>query len=79
MPRYFFHIRDQSNWLEDFEGDELEDLDAARNNGREVARELLLHRIRGSRKIGLCQIEIADEAGTVLDRVPVPSLVEELL
>jgi hypothetical protein len=71
MPRYYFHIRDAPGVALDDEGAELTDLDAARDEARASARDLLSERLK-SRNLGERQtIEIADASGTVLETLAV--------
>jgi hypothetical protein len=41
MPRYYFHVRDDGELLEDFEGEECESLENARMHAIEGARGIL--------------------------------------
>jgi hypothetical protein len=67
MAHFFFHVRDdEGGFSRDDEGQELPDLEAAKrealNSNREILGEQLLH---GS-EVPAREIEIADQAGTVL-------------
>jgi hypothetical protein len=69
MPRYFFHRRSASGFIEDLEGEDLSDLGAAREEAIEAARELMSEEVRkGIAPNGSC-FEIADESGNVLEIV----------
>jgi hypothetical protein len=41
MPRYFFHVRDRENLIEDQEGVELPDMEAARDQFQRAIRAVL--------------------------------------
>jgi hypothetical protein len=70
MPRYYFHVRDSNGeFSQDTEGQELNNLEAARleaiSANREIMGEKLLH---GGAIDGRC-IEITDENNTILAKV----------
>jgi hypothetical protein len=66
MPRYFLHIRDEDDFSQDREGQELPDLEAARHEAISAARELIGERLLHGGAIDGRQIEITDETSTVL-------------
>lgn len=68
MPRYFFHIRN-SEHVDDAEGRELPDLEAAREHALEGARDLVCEDIRKGWLNLDHYVEVADEAGVVLLRL----------
>ncbi|HEX3753815.1 MAG TPA: hypothetical protein VHV26_01940 [Rhizomicrobium sp.] len=71
MPRFFFHVREGTEFSRDREGQELPDARAARqeaiNSGREMLGEKLLH----GGALDAVRIEISDaaEGGRVVDLV----------
>jgi hypothetical protein len=67
MPRYYFHLRNQDDLLEDHEGIDLPDLQAALEEGLRTDRELSLD---PAGLYGL-EFEITDSAGKTLLKVPV--------
>lgn len=71
MPKYYFHVRDGAEISRDEEGQILQNLEEARreafNSAREMMSERLLHGGSPARK----QIEIADETGHVVDVISV--------
>ncbi len=67
MPRYYFHLRNQDDLLEDHEGMELPDLKAALEEALRADRELTLE---PAGIYGL-EFEITDSAGKPLLKVPV--------
>jgi hypothetical protein len=71
MPRYYLHIRDEEGRLvEDPDGSELPDLEAARAEALTGARAVLAEKVRAGELIGDQRFEITDEAGTVLTIIP---------
>ncbi|WP_373322281.1 DUF6894 family protein [Methylobacterium thuringiense] len=52
MSRYFLHIREGAEPIEDADGIELPDLNAARAEALEGARCILADRVRNGRPIG---------------------------
>lgn len=73
MARYFFHVRDGDNLLEDDEqGEELPDLDAVRRQAIESAREILSEAALSGTAASLHQqIEVADASGKTVLTMPV--------
>lgn len=69
MPRYFLHIDDGTQWIEDQEGSELPDLTAARDEALGAARQLWAAAILDQRDIGIRSLLIADDKGLVIDTV----------
>jgi hypothetical protein len=69
MPRYFFHVREQSQVSRDAEGQELADLGAAKREAVSAAREMIGERVLHGGDIDGRIIEIADEQDHMLDEV----------
>ena len=69
MPSYYFHIRDGDRLIEDPDGSELPNLEAARAEAFAAAREAIAEQIRMGKSVGGRSFEIADEAGRVLATV----------
>lgn len=71
MPRYYRHIRHCDQLLEDPEGIELPDLDAARSEALDGIRDLLAEAIKhGADDLLGDAIVIADETGRELMTIP---------
>ena len=67
MTRFFFHVRNGKNDLSlDNEGQELADLDAARQEAMNASREMLSEKLLHGGALGQRQIEIANQDGKVL-------------
>ena len=66
MPRYFFHVREQSEVSRDLEGQDLPDLNAARREAERIAREMIGERVLHGGDIGGRCIDVAEEEGRVL-------------
>ncbi len=71
MPRFHFHVRDGDSLLEDLEGAEFPDLDAARADAVAASRDVLAERIKAGLPLGGLQFEIRDEAGRLVATVPI--------
>jgi hypothetical protein len=69
MPRYFFHVREQSQFSRDAEGQELANLDAARREAVSIAREMIGERVLHGGAIDGRIVEIADEQDHILDEI----------
>jgi len=70
MARYYFHVRDQHGVIRDEEGTELAGLEDAIAEAQASARDFLVQDIKEGRKSEDRVIEIADDLGKVLARVP---------
>jgi hypothetical protein len=70
MPRFHFHFWEHGVLLEDPEGQELSDLDRARNQAILAAREIMSEKLAAGRSPDHSRFEIADEAGKVVLIVP---------
>jgi len=70
MPRYFFHIRSSDGIIEDPDGSDLPDLDAARREAELSARDLLADLLRQGVALDGQAFEITDEMGQILERLP---------
>jgi hypothetical protein len=72
MPRYFFNIRQDKLLLEDDEGEEFANLDAARQEAIASAREILSEAAFSGEAASLDRkIEVADEAGETVLTIPI--------
>ncbi len=69
MPRYFFHVREQSQFSRDTEGQELANLEAAKREAVNVAREMIGERLLHGGDIDGRIVVIADEQDQMLDEV----------
>jgi len=70
MPRYFFHIEKEGRQIVDPEGIDLHDLDAAREEALESARQLMSDDVRNGREPNGRRFVITNEAGIVLLELP---------
>jgi hypothetical protein len=70
MPRYYLHIRDGDRLVEDPDGSDLPDLDAARAEALESARNILAAKVKAGELIDDKRFEITDAVGTVLAVIP---------
>lgn len=73
MPHYYLHIRDGDEQIEDPEGSDLPNLDAARAEALAGARTILAEKVKAGELINGQRFEITDEAGTVLAVLPLKS------
>jgi len=69
MPRFFLHIDDGTQRIEDEEGSELLDLAAAREEARGAARQLWAAAILAGQDIEAHRFIIADYDGRVIETV----------
>ena len=71
MPRYFLHVQDRTEFTEDPEGAEFDNLGSAIEEAKASARELMAERLEAGGPLGLKRsIVIADEHGDTLAKVP---------
>lgn len=69
MARFFLHLRDGTELMEDPDGSELPDLNAARAEARDAARDIMAGMVRAGELLDGQQIEIRDAAGALLEIV----------
>jgi hypothetical protein len=70
MPLYFLHVKDASGLLQDPDGQECDDLAAARQEAIEAARDLMAECLRLGQPLGLGrEMAIADESGEIISTV----------
>lgn len=67
MSKYYFHVRDGAELNRDPEGQELPNLESARREALNTAREMISERLLHGGSLNHKQIEIADETGHVVD------------
>ena len=70
MPRFYFHIRDGETLIEDPDGSELPDLEAARVEALEGARTILAEKVKAGAVVDGQRFEIVDESGAVRATLP---------
>jgi hypothetical protein len=80
MPRYFFHLRNNHQRLEDTEGSELADPEAAHHEAMDSAIDLICDRLKGGwfqngQKIFGGSIEVTDESGVSLLTFPFTEII----
>jgi Domain of unknown function (DUF6894) len=61
MARYFFHIKDGTDLIQDPEGSDLATIEDARSQALKSARELWADAIKSGRSLGADAVVIADE------------------
>jgi hypothetical protein len=77
MPLFYFHLQEDDKLIEDPEGTDLPDPDAARQEAILAARDILSNAIRdGKAKVPEAFV-IADEAGHKIDVVPLSAVLPE--
>jgi hypothetical protein len=76
MPRYYFHIRNEDDFVPDVEGIEMPGARAAREEAEYAAREILADRVRRGEVIDGHEFEVRDDEGTKLFTVPFKSVLK---
>jgi hypothetical protein len=74
MPRFFMHVREAERLVEDPDGSDLPDLDAACVAAVAAAREIAAERLRAGEPLDARRFGIHDEAGRLLATVPFPGV-----
>jgi hypothetical protein len=64
VPRFFFHIHDDEDTVPDTEGMVFLDVETARREGEQSARELLAADIRAGRAVDRQRVEVVQEDGS---------------
>lgn len=62
MPRYFFHVRNQTSYIRDEIGSELKSADGARARGADLAGEILTSDLREGRTEVVFDVEVEDDS-----------------
>jgi len=70
VTRYYFHIKDGADLIEDPEGTELQTGDEAKSQALKSARELWADAIKSGRGLTADAVVVADEHGQILTFVP---------
>lgn len=69
MPRYYQHLRDGDELIEDLEGGDFDDLPAVLLDAQTAAREMLSEKVLHGRIVDGTRIEICDDAGALVETV----------
>jgi hypothetical protein len=70
MPRYFFHVRADSELVEDFDGSDFPDISAAREEARLSVIDLVCDSLKSGLGLRLDRsVVIADDGGKMLDEI----------
>lgn len=76
MPRYFLHIQNGTELVQDPDGQEFDDVAAAELEAAQCARELMADCLRSGQPLGLGRaMVICDEAGAIVARVSFASAI----
>jgi hypothetical protein len=78
MQRYFFHLNYLRKFIEDLEGTELPDLEAARSEARGIVRDLAAEYLRRGEQFEMWSVRVCDEQNTLLAEVLVPEAINEV-
>lgn len=70
MKRFFFHIRDGATLIEDPEGSVLPNIEAAREEAMQAARQILASKILAGEVVDGQTFEIIDETGAMCATLP---------
>jgi hypothetical protein len=70
MPKYFFHIKSEDDFLEDLEGVDLRGEKEAFDEATDAAREMLSERVRKGELIDGHEFDVRDERGTTVFLLP---------
>jgi len=70
MPRFFFHTRDHNEFVEDLEGADFPDINAARRDAQAAAREMMAELLLRNDVVDGRRFEIANSDGDILEAVP---------
>ncbi|MBX9457883.1 MAG: hypothetical protein KL863_18750 [Rhizobium sp.] len=74
MPRFYFHVRDGDELIEDPEGIEMPGSDAAEAEATTAARELLAEQLKFGSALDSRAFEILDEKGEKVLSLPFRSV-----
>jgi hypothetical protein len=75
MPKFYFHIRDGDKWIEDSEGLDLPNAEAAKQEALKAAREMLAARLMAGEVLDGQTLEIWD-GHNLIAAIPFKEVVE---
>jgi hypothetical protein len=78
MQRYFFHLNFLRNYIEDLEGTELPDLEAAKSEARVTIRYLAAEYLKGGTNFQMWSVRVSDETNKLLAEVLVQEALTEV-
>ncbi len=78
MPRYFLHVREAGDLVEDPDGTEFPDEAAVRKEAVEAAREIMAEHIRKGLDVSGWSFEVVDEDGRPVMSVPFSEAVQRV-
>ena len=70
MPRYYFHIRNGRELIQDTEGQDCLSPDKALEEAKQAARDILAERLKYNLPLGSEMYEVKDEDGNIVFAVP---------
>ncbi len=76
MPRYFLHVREAGDLVEDPDGVDFPDVAAARMEAVAAAREIMAEHIRKGLDVSSWSFEVVDEDGRLIMSVPFSEAVQ---
>ncbi len=79
METYFFNLSYLRRYIEDPDGTELPDLEAAKSEARQIARDLAAEYLRRAEPFDLHTIRICTEDGKLLAEVAVADALSEVI
>lgn len=74
--RFYFHVRSQEGYDIDEEGIDLPSIDAARDEARKAAREMVAELVLQAERIDGMRFEISDQDGAVLTTIPFRQVID---
>jgi hypothetical protein len=77
MPKFYFHIRRDEEFMTDAEGVDLPDVEAARREGLLAAREMLAEMILHNEVVDGQEFQITDEWGVIVATIPFRSAIRD--
>ena len=78
VPRYFLHVREAGDLVEDPDGTDFPDEAAVRKEAIEAAREIMAEHIRKGLDVSSWSFEVVDEDGRLIMSVPFSEAVQRV-
>lgn len=75
MPRFFFHLQEAEQRIQDDVGIELPDVQAALDYAEQAARDILSDEVRQGEVVDQESIQVIDESGALVSSLLVKSVV----
>jgi predicted dinucleotide-utilizing enzyme len=79
MPHFYLSVRSVSTSVEDLEGADFADLEAARQEARDGIRSIVADALFSGREVLVRSVDITDDRGLMLERVTLAEALSQVI